>query len=63
MADKTLSAMQSDMRSILAAHMIAVIRVYDEAGNVIETSTRAISKSGEFAGLHRKVVFRETFFG
>jgi hypothetical protein len=25
------------MRSILAAHMIAVIRVYDEAGNVIET--------------------------
>jgi hypothetical protein len=25
----------------------AVIRVYDEAGNVIETSTRAISKNGE----------------
>ena len=33
--------MQSATRSFAAAHMDAVIRVYDEAGNVIETHEHA----------------------
>ena len=32
-----MRCMQSDKRSIGTAHIDAVIRVYDEAGNVIET--------------------------
>jgi hypothetical protein len=36
MASRTRSVTQSDTRNIAAAHN-AVIRVYDEAGNVIET--------------------------
>jgi hypothetical protein len=41
MAGKMLSATQSDMRSITADQEDAVIRVCDEAGNVIETHEHA----------------------
>jgi hypothetical protein len=44
MASLTQSATQSTTRSFSADHMIAVIRVYDAAGNVIETHEHA----GEF---------------
>jgi hypothetical protein len=37
MERQTQSVTQSATRSIAAAHMTLVIRVYDEAGNVIET--------------------------
>jgi hypothetical protein len=38
------SATQSDTRSISAAHMMAVIRVYNNAGNLTETHEH----TGEF---------------
>jgi len=41
MASQTQSAMQLTTRSFAAAHMDAVIRVYDAAGNVIETHEHA----------------------
>jgi hypothetical protein len=42
MASQAQSATQSDMRSIAAGQNDAVIlRVYDEAGNVIETHEHA----------------------
>jgi hypothetical protein len=44
MVRQTQSAMQLTTRSFAAAHMDAVIRVYDDAGNVIETHEHA----GEF---------------
>jgi hypothetical protein len=48
MASPTQSIVQSVTRSIAAAHMIPVIRVYDERGNVVETQNiRAISKLGD----------------
>jgi hypothetical protein len=37
MPSRTQSATQSATRSIVAVHHDAVIRVYDGAGNVIET--------------------------
>jgi hypothetical protein len=37
MANQTQSAMQLATRSIAAAHMTLVIRVYDDTGNTIET--------------------------
>jgi hypothetical protein len=44
MASRTQSATQSATRSFTAGQNDAVIRVYDEAGNVIETHKQA----GEF---------------
>jgi hypothetical protein len=41
MAAQTASTTQSDMRSSTAGHTRAVIRVYDETGNVIETHEHA----------------------
>jgi hypothetical protein len=44
MASRMQSAMQSTTQNIAAAHIVLVIRVYDEAGDVIETHEHA----GEF---------------
>jgi len=41
MASRTRSATQLTTQSFSVAHMTPVIRVYDEAGNVIETHGQA----------------------
>jgi hypothetical protein len=51
--------MQSATQSFYSRSYDAVIRVYDEAGNVIDTQdTLAISRSGEFASCRETASLR-----